>query len=258
VKKKQRCLLKRFAALVAALVICMSLCVPAFASNNAQWRKWVVIDERNMTNEQGTESKYFRLTPYQNGEVYAAIIQSAYGRFRLTFSDGDVSTQNMQSYVACYNYPDWWRSAIPLGSLSYMEIRPTFMGYSTSPFASYWTSSSSGSLFVFDSNNRIDVSIHSSPENDVSTVYPSATISTAVTPDAYFMSASYGTGSTYDASRVPLTVGQSSIVAISNLRNVIVSWPFAISSSSFAHGPSFTYSYLTNLSSDLLVLGCYV
>lgn len=33
-KKKQRCLLKRFAALVAALVICASLCVPCFASNN--------------------------------------------------------------------------------------------------------------------------------------------------------------------------------------------------------------------------------
>lgn len=33
-KKKQRCLLKRFAALVAALVICAALCVPCFASNN--------------------------------------------------------------------------------------------------------------------------------------------------------------------------------------------------------------------------------
>lgn len=33
-KKKQRFLLKRFAALVAALVICAALCVPCFASNN--------------------------------------------------------------------------------------------------------------------------------------------------------------------------------------------------------------------------------
>lgn len=257
VKKKQRCFVKRFAALVAALMLCASLCVPAFASNNAQWRKWVVIDERNMTNEQGTESKYFRLTPYQNGKVYAAVIQSAYGRFRLTFSDGDVDTQNMQSYLACYNYPDWWRSAIPLGSLSYMEIRPTFMGYSSSAFASSWTSASSGSLCVFDSNNRVDVSIHSSPENDGGSVSPSATIRNAVTPDAYLFSASYGPGFSFDASRVPLTVGQTSIVAISNLRNVVVSWPFS-SSSDFSHGSSFSYSYLTNLSSDRFVLGCYV
>lgn len=256
-KKNQRCFFKRFAALVAAIVICVALCVPAFASNNAQWRKWVVIDERNMPNEQGTESKYFRLSPYQNGSVYAAVIQSAYGRFRLTFSDGDVDTQNMQSYLACYNYPDWWRSAIPLGALSYMEIRPTFMGYSSSPFASSWTSVSSGSLCVFDSNNRVDVSIHSSPENDGGAVSPSATISNAVTPDAYLLSASYGPGFTFDASRVPLTVGQTSIVAISNLRNVVVSWPFS-SSSDFSHGSSFAYSYLTNLSSDRFVLGCYV
>lgn len=33
-KKKQRCLLKRFAALVAALVICLALSVPAFAASN--------------------------------------------------------------------------------------------------------------------------------------------------------------------------------------------------------------------------------
>lgn len=32
-KKKHRCFFKRFAALVAALVLCASLCVPAFASN---------------------------------------------------------------------------------------------------------------------------------------------------------------------------------------------------------------------------------
>lgn len=256
-KKNQRFFVKRFAALVAALILCVSLCVPAFASNNAQWRKWVIIDERNMTNEQGTESKYYRLTPYQNGSVYAAVIQSAYGRFRLTFSDGDVDTQNMQFYLACYNYPDWWRSAIPLGALSYMEIRPTFMGYSSSSFASSWTSVSSGTLCVFDSNNRVDVSIHSSPENDGGSVSPSATIRNAVTPDAYLFSASYGAGFTYDASQVPLTVGESSIVAISNLRNVVVSWPFSSTSSHFSHGSSFTYSYLTNLSSDRLVLGFY-
>lgn len=255
-KKKHRCLLKRFAALVSALILCASLCVPAFASNNAQWRKWVIVDERNMTNEQGTESKYFRLTPYQNGNVYAAIIQSAYGRFRLTYTaDSGAQTQNYCSYLACYNYPDWWRSAIPLGGLSYMEIRPTAMGYSDSPFPNSWTSVTSGSLCVFDSNNRLNVSIHSATESDVGTVLPSATISNAVSPDAFLFSASYGAGYTCDVSCVSLTVGQSSIVAISNLRNVVVGWPFMSSSASPTRGTSFAYSFLTNLSSDRLVLG---
>lgn len=42
-KKKQRCLLKRFAALVAALVICAALCVPCFASNS--WPSSPVADD---------------------------------------------------------------------------------------------------------------------------------------------------------------------------------------------------------------------
>lgn len=57
-KKKQRCFVKRFSALVAALMLCASLSVPAFASNNAQWRKWVVTDSKQFTNESGTMSTY--------------------------------------------------------------------------------------------------------------------------------------------------------------------------------------------------------
>lgn len=56
-KKKQRCFVKRFAALVAALVMCAALCVPAFAvadaaempsrsdfeSHHGSWFVWRVI-----------------------------------------------------------------------------------------------------------------------------------------------------------------------------------------------------------------------
>lgn len=35
-KKKQRCFVKRFAALVAALILCSSLCVPAFAASDTE------------------------------------------------------------------------------------------------------------------------------------------------------------------------------------------------------------------------------
>lgn len=75
-KKKQRCFIKRFAALVAALMLCVSLCVPCFASNNASTRKWKIIAEAQMANESGTESKYFHISPYVNGELYRMI--SAY------------------------------------------------------------------------------------------------------------------------------------------------------------------------------------
>ena len=114
--KKQRCLLKRFAALVAALVICASLCVPALASNNASTKKWVVADERNLKNESGSMSRYLLLTPYVGGEQYAATFRSI-GQTVLRSND-----DFRDIWVSPVNYPDWWRSSIPLGAVSYLHI----------------------------------------------------------------------------------------------------------------------------------------
>lgn len=115
-KKKLRCFVKRFAALVAALMLCASLCVPAFASNNASTKKWVVADERNLKNESGSMSRYLLLTPYVGGEQYAATFRSI-GQTVLR------STDNYRDiWVSPVNYPDWWRSSIPLGAVSYLHI----------------------------------------------------------------------------------------------------------------------------------------
>lgn len=115
-KKNLRCLLNRFAALVSALMLCASLCVPAFASNNASSKKWVVADERNLKNESGSMSRYLLLTPYVGGAQYAATFRSI-GQTVLRSTDGfrDV-------WVSPVNYPDWWRSSIPLGAVSYLHI----------------------------------------------------------------------------------------------------------------------------------------
>lgn len=115
-KKKQWCLVNRFAALVSALMLCASLCVPAFASNNASTKKWVVADERNLKNESGTMSRYLLLTPYVDGAQYAATFRSI-GQTVLR------STDNFRDiWVSPVNYPDWWRSSIPLGAVSYLHI----------------------------------------------------------------------------------------------------------------------------------------
>lgn len=122
-KKKQRCLLNRFAALVAALMLCASLCVPCFASNNAQWGKWVIIGEQNMTNEMGTQSRYLHLTPYVNGQVYATPIttrivsatdSSGLPDYEHTYASG--------TWALPQNYPAWMRSDIPLGGVSYIQV----------------------------------------------------------------------------------------------------------------------------------------
>jgi hypothetical protein len=95
VKKKQRCFVKRFAALVAALMLCASLCVPAFASNNASTKKWVIAQEATMPTESGVNGKYFKLSPYVNGEVYAAPITTNWAKTffqNVSGSSSDAST----------------------------------------------------------------------------------------------------------------------------------------------------------------------
>lgn len=114
-KKKQRCLLKRFAALVAALVICAALCVPCFASNNASSKKWVIVAEDQRAGENGQLTRFFKVTPYSNGAEYATPIRS------LTYSV-ELTSGVYEKWTCPVNYPDWWRSDLPLGSASYVEI----------------------------------------------------------------------------------------------------------------------------------------
>ena len=120
-KKRQRCFVKRFAALVAALVLSVSLCVPAFASNNASTKKWVVADERDLKNESGSMSRYLLLTPYVGGVQYAATFRSI-GQTVLRPTD-----DYRDIWVSPVNYPDWWRSSIPLGAVSYLHISSLYV-----------------------------------------------------------------------------------------------------------------------------------
>lgn len=115
---KHRCLFKRFAALVAALMLCASLCVPVFASNNASTRKWRVIASEQRTGENGSLTTYFKLSPYENGALYQVPLYTRFGAASKTISGLTV----YDVWAQPLNYPDWWRSDIPLGARSYVEI----------------------------------------------------------------------------------------------------------------------------------------
>lgn len=117
-KKKQRCLFKRFVALVAALMLCASLCLPVFASNNASTRKWRVIASEQRTGENGSLTTYFKLSPYENGALYQVPLYTRFGAASKTISGSTV----YDVWAEPVNYPDWWRSDIPLGARSYVEI----------------------------------------------------------------------------------------------------------------------------------------
>lgn len=109
--------MNRFSALVSALMLCASLCVPCFASNNASTQKWVITEQKQLANESGTQSTYFHVSPYVNGELYRT-------RF-ITESSSIQSTVSADYYdwwSLPVNYPDWWRAPVPLGSRSYVQI----------------------------------------------------------------------------------------------------------------------------------------
>lgn len=152
--KKHRCLLKRFAALVAALVICAALCVPAFASNNASTKKWKVIASEQKLNEMGTMSTYFQLSPYENGSLYRAYFSSRVS----PVSVGNYG--HFDYWVTPYNWPDWWRSTIPLGARSYMQIddiQVSSGGYDYQGSRTWVESPSSVCLYAIDKRFLFDL-----------------------------------------------------------------------------------------------------
>jgi len=103
-------------------MLCASLCVPCFASNNASSKKWVVAAESQMSNEQGTMSRYLKLTPYVGGSIYAATFGTTGSPSTSVPNTSDSSTTSDFYWVNPYNYPDWWRSSIPLGNYSYVQF----------------------------------------------------------------------------------------------------------------------------------------
>ncbi|AHH02854.1 protein C [Uncultured phage WW-nAnB strain 3] len=78
-----------------------------------------------MYGESGTLTPYLHLSPYVNGEVYAATFETLFSSYLNTFYDGsrDSPYHDFVQVWACpVNYPDWWRADLPLGRTSYVEL----------------------------------------------------------------------------------------------------------------------------------------
>lgn len=246
-KKKQRCLFKRFVSLFGALMLCASLSVPAFASNNAQWRKWVITDSKQFTNESGTMSTYFQLTPFLDGNVYAATISSHASAVK--FSSASAPGSWFSYVLYCDNYPDWWRSAVPLGARSYVQVDVKSLSWSSS-YSGYRSPVSSGNLYVFDRNNALVVGSISIGSGTASNGY----ISTVGAPSAFFISGQSASTSS-SVSPVSFSVGDSLVFSPNDLFNIVPGFPLsdfsAIDNVRYASIP------LSNLSSDTIVFGVY-
>lgn len=233
-------------------MLCASLCVPAFASNNASSQKWVVVGESDMRNEMGTYSRYLHLTPYQGGEIYATTISSYVASLNTTSSSNAPEPTNFMTWLIPLNYPDWWRAALPLGNRAYIQfdspqIVANSTGSSVSSFSVLAFSRSQASYFDF-SVDRTKSSYSNISDTSVvfrndSPVFP---LSSGIIDGSF--------GSSPEASGVSLQVGPSSLVY--SLQDFYQLYPAFWSVSGSYSGFSYTdVAGLSNLSSDDLILG---
>lgn len=248
-KKKQRCLFKRFAALVSALILCLALCVPCFASNNASSQKWVITSEAQMQTESGVIGKYFQVTPYVGGNIYATNIESAWG---------ESDSFNGSIWVLPINFPDWWRSALPLGGYSYIAVDNVHVTYPTD-------FSSDVRFFLFDSTYSFDLSLQSplaSNPSNASSTFPASGYTLTSRVAAYPVSGYYHTagGGGGTIGTVPyIRVSQGSSTTTTTLIQSLWQIGLGIVEPLFSDSSASTQGLITcnrfyNLSSDDLVI----
>lgn len=175
-KKKQRCFVKRSAALVAALLSCLCLCIPCFASNNAASFEWVVSDEKQMYSENGQLTRYLQLSPFVDGNFYAATFETRFLSYRGSYYVGPhTDSPSYHTYPQVWgcpvNYPDWWRADLPLGRTSYVQFdKLKFIPSGSSPLFSDLTSVSflpQNKVYSFDITADHVVQKQKYPDPDV-------------------------------------------------------------------------------------------
>lgn len=254
--KKCRCFFKRLAALVAALMSCVSLCVPCFASNNASTQKWVIIEQKQLANESGTLSTYFHVSPYVNGELYRT-------RF-ITESSSIHSTVSADYYdwwSLPVNYPDWWRAPVPLGSRSYIQVdSPRVISWRHTSGSSFSSGETlSGTLEFLLVNPDFGFSVSRSYTSSAMTLsqdvllYPVDTMASVETSDGSTYSRSSANGIRFP--NISSNLDQSGIQAIESFSQVIMGFnPYFSSSNETLNFSLRSMSVLYNASSDSLIL----
>lgn len=255
-KEKHRCLINRFAALVSVLMLCVSLCVPCFASNNASTQKWVITEQAQLANEAGTMSTYFHVSPYVSGELYRT-------RF-ITESSSIQSTVDGAYYdwwSLPVNFPDWWRAPVPLGSRSYLQIdSPRVVEWRHTSASSYTNGETlSGTLEFLLVNPEFGFSVSRSYTSSAMTLsqdlllYPVDTMSAVETTSGSSSSRSLANGIRFP--NISSNLNQSGTMAIESFSQVIMGFNQYYSSSNETLNFSLrSMSVLYNASSDSLIL----
>lgn len=254
--KKCRYFFKRFATLSSALMLCVSFCVPCFASNNASTQKWVITEQKQLANEMGTQSTYFHVSPYVDGELYRTRFITECASIQSTISS---SYYDWWSFPV--NYPDWWRSPVPLGSRSYIQIdSPRVVKWRHTSGSSSTNGESLSDYIEFllvnpDYSFNVSRSYTSSAlslSQDV-LLYPVDTMSAVETTTSSTISRSAAHGMTF--SNTSLDANQTGVQAIESFSQVIAGFDrYSESANSTLNFSLRAMETLFNASSDSLIL----
>lgn len=255
-KIKHRCFVNRFAALVAALMLCASLCLPCFASNNASTQKWVITEQKQLANEAGTQSIYFHVSPYVNGELY---------RTRFITESSSIQSTVRGDYYDWWslpvNYPDWWRAPVPLGSRSYIQIdSPRVVSWSHASGSSYTTGETlSGTLEFLLVNPDYGFSVSRSYTSSAMTLsqdvllYPVSCMSALESTSGSAFSSSFASGIQFP--NISSNVNQTGTQAIESFTQLIMGFnPYFFSPDETLDFSLRAMDVHYNASSDSLIL----
>lgn len=254
--KKCRCYFKRFAALVAALILCASLCLPCYASNNASTQKWVITEQKQLANESGTQSTYFHVSPYVNGELY---------RTRFITESSSIQSTLSGNYYDWWslpvNYPDWWRSPVPLGSRSYIQVdSPRVVSWRHTSGTSYTSGETlSGTLEFLLVNPDYGFSVSRSYTSSAMTLsqdvllYPVDSMASVETTSGSTISRSIASGLRFP--NISSNINQTGTQAIESFSQLILGFnPYFSSSNETLNFSLRSMEVLFNASSDSLIL----
>lgn len=254
--KKLRCYFKRFAALVAALILCASLCLPCYASNNASTQKWVITEQKQLANESGTQSTYFHVSPYVNGELY---------RTRFITESSSIQSTLSGNYYDWWslpvNYPDWWRSPVPLGSRSYIQVdSPRVVSWRHTSGTSYTSGETlSGTLEFLLVNPDYGFSVSRSYTSSAMTLsqdvllYPVDSMASVETTSGSSISRSIASGLRFP--NISSNINQTGTQAIDSFSQLILGFnPYFSSSNETLNFSLRSMEVLFNASSDSLIL----
>lgn len=252
----------RVGAFLSTCLILATMVVPAFASNNASTQKWYVADEAQLTSESGSVVRYLKLTPYVNGAEYTYTGLTGFAQFKIPYkTSNDVAADATYQCLIPVNYPDWWRSNLPLGNFSYVDF--SLVSFQSGDYPSGpWTDISSGYLYFLDRSNATYMSYSSSYAlRESSNPYTSSVAGdfSFSSPDSpiFFIRAPSGYSNaglvTAGVSGLSVSVGRSyQKVLISSFQNLSVAPPAWVYDYQV---PMFTFKTLANLSSGNLLIG---